>query len=235
MESNNKILYIGAGTHLTPISHIYASEYVFIDTQPRSEFDELNWDYRFYKENFYSSLIINARQLRFTLCDIILLDPHYFNSLTLHVLKNSNQENNTSFEYLHLNPTLLVFQNLNTGQKLKYYISTNIQFNMCSKLHDDILNSNGLIISGYHPNNELFTYIKNPINLYCYTSTIYIYEDVNEESNDMNNIIYWCNNNLSSVSIYFNNIYIVHRKIGYIIKCNDFQHMLTILNIMKIN
>jgi hypothetical protein len=213
-----KILYIGARTHLKPTLDINASEYIFIDTQPRSEFDEFGyWDYRFYKKNFYSNLIESARKLNFYLQNTILLDSNYSN-----FIKKSNEE------YPHLNPTLLIFEHSNTGQILKYYISTNIQFNMCDRLYNDISTSTGLIISGHDPNNRLFNYIKYPINLFCYTGTCYTYENADE--NDKNNIIYWCSNNLSIIPTYFNNIYIVHRKNGCVIKCNDFQHMINLIS-----
>ena len=83
-----KILYIGARTHLKPTLDINASEYIFIDTQPRSEFDEFGyWDYRFYKKNFYSNLIESARKLNFYLQNTILLDSNYSN-----FIKKSNEE-----------------------------------------------------------------------------------------------------------------------------------------------
>lgn len=219
-----KILYVGARTHLDPIQHINASEYVFIDIQPRSESEGGEYfDARLYRRNFYSELITKAKRFGFKLCNTTVLNPNYFESLMWH------ESVKIDGDYSNSNPTLLTFKKIKTGQTLKYYISTNIQFNMCHMLHYDISTSTGLIISGYHPNGELFNHIMSPIELFCYTGTIY--KSDSEYIYDPNNIIQWCHNNSSNVPRYFSKIYMVNRKDGSIFNCDDFQHMLNLTDL----
>ena len=123
----------------------------------------------------------------------------------------------------HICPTLLTFFNHKTGQKLKYYISTNILVNMCWDLENDIANSDGLIISGYHPDKKLLEYIGNPINLYCYSGTCYKLDD--DEVDDYDNLIYWSFNNLKLVNKYFNQIYMVNKHQGNIVQCENISLM----------
>jgi hypothetical protein len=247
---NTNILYIGAGTHLEPIIHLNSHEYVFVDIQPRSEYEvseyevseyEVSeydvsgyWDCRLYRKNFFLSLIAKAKKLKFKLDHIISLNMDYFNSLEWRGFNTKDNEYNSvtrnydelekiTGRFPYSNPTLLIFTNPNTGQILKYYISTNITTNMCKMLSDDIKKSFGLIICGYHPNGQILKYLRHPINLYCYDKTIYKYNE--EDIDEPDNLIYWCWNNLSIIPSYFNQIYTISRKTGEIIQCENFIHM----------
>lgn len=220
MNSSNKLLYIGAGLHLDPTKHFESTkELVFVDIQPRTEFDiNNNFDEVFYRKNFYSGLIMMAKEFDFVLEKSVELDPDYHMNISS-IAQRVKWKDKVKELYPFICPTLLVFSNSNTGQKLKYYISTNILSNMCMELLNDIKTSDGLIISGYHPEKDLLNYITNPINLYCYTGTCYKLDD--DEVDNYNNLVYWMFNNLNKISTYFSNIFLVDRDEGTIVKYND--------------
>ena len=170
MVISSKILYIGTGLHLDVLKHFDSTkEFIFVDIQPRSEFDSPDSFYEgFYRKNFYPKLIELAREFGFELEKSEELDPEYFVNI-LDIAQRIKWLNNVKETFPNICPTLLIFFNSITGQKLKYYISTNILYNMCWDLENDISSSEGLIISGYHPNKILLNYIPFPINLYCST------------------------------------------------------------------
>jgi hypothetical protein len=222
MSISNKILYIGTGLDLEPLKQFeLTKEFVFVDVMPRSEFDSPDSFYEgFYRKNFYSKLIELANEYGFGLEKTEELDPDYFTNI-LDLVQRIKWLGKVKETFPNICPTLLVFFNHNTGQKLKYYISTNILYNMCWDLENDITSSDGLIISGYHPNKKILEYITNPINLYCYDGTCYKVND--DEVDDFDNLVYWMFANLDKVSNYFSNIYLVERKTNTVIKYDDIE------------
>ena len=70
INNANKILYIGAGCHIEPISHlINTNEFVFIDTQPRNEFYYVytKFNNSLYKNNFINQLTTECSYYGFCL------------------------------------------------------------------------------------------------------------------------------------------------------------------------
>jgi hypothetical protein len=161
-----KLLYFGTWDHIDPVIHFpLIKEFVFIDTQPRSEFDRENiFETCFYRHKFYDNLVIKCKSYDFILNQTTVLDPDYYKKI------------GADSSYDNVNPTLLTFYNYKTKQTIKYYISTNILYNMCPNLEYDIMSADGLILSGYHPNEILFSYISPKLKtIYCYTGTCYDY------------------------------------------------------------
>lgn len=228
-----KLLYIGTGLDFLPVIHFsQVREFVFIDTQPRSEFDgdiyngSLFFD-GFYRRKFIDLLVKNAAKFGFELVERIELDLDYHNQIL-----TQEQKDFWGMDFLEkfpdVNPGLLIFLNSKTSQIVKYYISTNIKLNMCLRLKIDISESDGLIIAGYHPDKIILDYISKPIKLYCYTRTCYHLNDV--EVDDFNNLIYWGYNNGDKVKIFFNEIYVCDRRSGELIKCKDLYEVDKIAN-----
>lgn len=226
-----KFLYIGSGLDIEPIVHFCdVKEFVFIDTLPRSEFDgyifngSLFYD-GFYRHKFIDLLIEKISKYGFELVEKILLDQEYYLELLPQDIigkKTIYTINNFLTNFPNINPSLMIFINKKTLQTIKYYISTNILVNMCDKLKKDIIESTGMIISGYHPDKIILDYLSSPIKLYCYTSTCYYLDD--EEVDDFNNIIYWTFNNPDKVKTYFNKIFVCDRTNGNLFECeNMFQ------------
>lgn len=219
IKSSNKILYIGAGCHIEPVIHFkQTKEFVFIDTQPRNEFDSytINFIDRYYRNNFLIKLINECTKFHFVLKSCIEIDKQYYKKIIswkqyfYYMLRKKPE---------HINPTLLTFINNDTQQKIHYYISTNILFNVNHRLQQEIESCDGLIVSGFHPNKELLQYIKTPINFYGYTNTHYnIFCD-----DEKNNIIYHMHLKPYNIKYYFKNFFMVTKDNGTIYKCYDFD------------
>jgi hypothetical protein len=172
-----KLLYIGAWDHIDPVFHFSKTkEFVFIDTQPRSEFDNPKlFETCFYRHNFYKRITDIWSLYGFTLLSTTILDKEYYKNLKLNTEYDDKYNDNTIYE--HINPTLLHFVNPITDQTIKYYISTNIKYNMCKLLEDDIKETDGLILSGYFPNKIILDYLpETNKTFYCYSATCYSYD-----------------------------------------------------------
>jgi hypothetical protein len=172
-----KLLYIGAWDHIDPVFHFAKTkEFVFVDTQPRSEFDrEKIFETCFYRKKFYKRIIDTYYKAGFRLFSTTILDKEYYKKLKVHTEYGDNESIST---YKHINPTLLHFVNPITDQTIKYYISTNIKYNMSNLLQDDIKQTDGLLLSGYFPNKILLDYLpETNKTFYCYNQTCYDKED----------------------------------------------------------
>lgn len=222
MKYSNKILYIGTGLHIEPVKHFIDTKvFVFIDTQPRSQFDNYHPKFNkyFYGRNFYSKLIETFWKKGFILENTNEFDNNYYKKIMS--LKKR-------IKYFlkgippFLNPTLLVFSNHRTNQQIHYYISTNINFNMTPILQSDIQSCDGIIVSGYNPDIKLLQYIKKPINFFGYTKTSYVIDKTDYDANKQS-IIYFLQTSPSNIKHYFKEFFVVVKETGVIYKCADFD------------
>ncbi len=178
------LLYIGAGTDVQVVKYFpQVEKFVFIDTQPRSEFDSVNsYEHLFYRKRFCPELISNLETNGFILKKVTTLNNYYYKSIF-------NFKQMIYFKFIkfrlpeYINPTVLLFQNHHTNQIIKYYVSTNILTNMCKELEKDIRESDGLIVSGYHPNDILFQYMDIPKKFFGSTTTYFGHDRDDGESN----------------------------------------------------
>ena len=219
----NKILYVGAGCHIEPVTHFpETKQFIFIDSQPRSEFDSFHtkFDNEFYRPHFIDKLLSSCQNYGFILDSYTILDKKYYKKII------SKKWYYFSWFYkipYDINPTMLVFTNKKTHQRLTYYISTNIKFNMNNILQIDICTCDGIIISKYFPENEIFRYFVYPKVLFGYTDTCYFIEkDTKQQKN--NNILYFLHNSICNTQYYFVEFYMIYNDSGVIIKCQDFKH-----------
>ena len=113
--------------HLEPLKNFeFTKEFVFVDVQPRSEFDSSDSFYEgFYRKFFVPELIDLSNKYGFQLEKTEELDSNYFVNI-LNLTQRILWLNNVKETWQYICPTLLTFFNSTTGQKLKYYISTNI-------------------------------------------------------------------------------------------------------------
>ena len=170
----NKILYTGAGLHTEIINHFKdVKEFVFIDSQPRTEYG-----YRYYYKPFYrdiyDKLINKLENDNFKLYDKIQLT-------------NNFEEINKP----HLESTKLCFKNTN-NIKLNYYISTSMPYDYYDNeiLQNEIKECDTLIISGHYPHFIFIEDIKKPFDLILYSNTFYIKDlDKIEDDEDAKNTI----------------------------------------------
>ncbi len=132
--------------------------YILIDTRPRAQWDFEKNDLAMIgqNKNYINELvrIYNNNNFKLTITHRFM---EYYTESTL----NSDEIIQYKKEkYSPYNdPTLLVFRNDITNQVIKYYISTNILYNMNDELKNDIYNSDTLYVSGYFPDVELLDYL----------------------------------------------------------------------------
>ena len=209
----NKILYIGTGNHIEPVRDFpLVKEFIFIDTQPRSEFDNISFYQKFYRQNFYDNLVHKCNCFGFRLKSEEVLDSSYYKS-TFTLWQRIYY---SLWDVLphHINPTLLTFFNERTSQTIKYYISTNIEYNMTISLQQDIEEADALIVSRYHPNIKLLEYFTKPKIFIGYSNTYY---DANADEDT--NIITVLHQ--KEKTEYFYNFLAVSCKTGQIKVCVD--------------
>lgn len=152
----NKLLYIGSGLHIKPVTDfLKTKKFIFIDTLPRTEFSEKKNTIS-YNKYFYNNLIDTFKNYKFELNTEIKL----------------SYDNNIEYK---IYPTLLIFNNSETNQTVNYYISTNFLHTENYNLGQDISQSDGLIISSYYPNKYLLKYFTFPKKLFCYNNSLYNY------------------------------------------------------------
>jgi hypothetical protein len=203
-----KVLYLGSWNHIEVVNYFHkCNEFVLIDTQPRSEFDEKDIFYKeFYREKFLKRVIKKCKKYGFKLEETIELDQNYNKHLS---------------DLQYINPHLLIFKN--NERVIKYYISTNILFNMTPLLEDDIKTSDTLYVAGYYPDIELFKYTNKKMNFVGDNCTVYFYEPDKDENKIIINI---------KLDDYFDNYYLVWRRKSLIIICdslediNDKKHLI---------
>lgn len=223
----NKILYIGTWNHIQPVRDFpLVKEFIFIDTQPRSEFDDKSFYQGFYKQNFYDDLIHKCICFGFHLKSKEVLDSTYYKSIF--TLWQRIYYSLWNVLPHHINPTLLTFFNERTRQTIKYYISTNIEYNMTVSLQQDIEEADALVVSGYHPNIKLLEYFTKPKIFIGYSNTCYdLNKDKEEEDNSIISVLHQ-----TEKSEYFYKYITVSCKTGQMKDCTDiFDLKIKVLNI----
>lgn len=212
-----KTLYMGPRHHIEPTMYHYfnnVDEFVFIDTQPRSELDNKSFSYDHYKQTFMKSLIDKCNNFGYELESKKILNPQYHSTiLSVHQIALQKSE------YPDINPCLYEFKNKYTDKKIKYYVSTNIECNMTYELQKDIEECDSMIVSGYFPTVSLKKYFPKPKALICFTDTVYPeYTTLAEpQDNDFISSVTYMND--LHASKYFNSYYICSHFSTHIDKC----------------
>lgn len=189
-------MYIGAGLHLAPLVHFKdTSEFIFVDTLPRSEFDskQIFRDY-YYRHTFIKQLKEKCMSMGFLLQSDKEIDENYHRQI-MTLGQRLYWFNVVKQTFPHINPSLLVFYNKDTNQILKYYVSTNLKFN---GLIDDLYHCDGIIISGHLPDSVLGQYMSQGMKLYGYTRTVYL-----SDERDDSTVVDVINENNFLISEYF--------------------------------
>uniref|UniRef100_A0A6C0CZJ9 Uncharacterized protein n=1 Tax=viral metagenome TaxID=1070528 RepID=A0A6C0CZJ9_9ZZZZ len=220
--NHKSLLYIGAGTDTNPLSHFPdVKTFIFIDTQPRSEFDSINSYIHWYsRQDFVKQVNLEYTKIGFSLVSEKVLDAEYYKQILNKDQLAIYESETIAFSFI--NPTLLVFINTQTGQTVKYYISTNILSNMNIELIDDIKNIYGLIICGFNPHKVLLDYITPPINFYGYSETVYRYITISDDEEHINSVLAELQNNTEQK--YFSNFYFINQNSGEIIRKEKYSN-----------
>jgi hypothetical protein len=193
----NKLLYIGTGLHINPITNFTnTKEFIFIDTLPKSEYSEKKINYNY---NFCNELITK-------------LNNHNFK-----LTKTFNNNNKI------INSTLIKFYNNNTNQKVNYYISTNFADTNNNKLINDIETSDALLVSSLYPNKKLLNYFTFPKKLFCNYSIIYNFKRDHWLDDEYDESIFSVLDTESTLK-YFNELYLIkNNKIQYFNSINELK------------
>ncbi len=203
----NKILYLGPWDHIDVVSYFpLTTEFVFIDILPGGQLDGMDFYEGFYNKNFIKIITDKCESFGFILKSITNLDPTFINKM--------NNINDDSLQLPYVNPHLFEFVNYDEQtqitRKIKFYVSTNILYNMCGQLEQDIYEANALYISGYHPDIKLLEYFNCKKKAFIGDSnTIYYLNDYC--SDDYTNIIYNFHTNKLNEFEYFHSFYILYR------------------------
>lgn len=249
MTDTKQILYLGAWEHFEPTIHFpNCKKFIYIDTQPRTEWDlySNSFDSDVYRNRFISTINSKLAELNFISVEITNIDPLYIKNLcsynhdfdtgkSSHRLSQLNESElqNILNQYPYITPHLLVYYNEQTEQTIKYYISTNIKYTMTNELRNDIANSDGLICAGYSPDDLLLNYIVNPINFYGYTGTVYTPDEdfiSNEIDKTLFNYLFFNQNNENVLKLHFKSFNIVNKNNGLITKVDSYIDFLLKMN-----
>lgn len=225
----NKILYVGAGLNIMPVKHFQETKhFVFVDSQPRNEIEvsDQKFNKNFYRSRFINDLVETCHKYGFIFDYCSVLDKNYYKKII------SKKWQYLSWFYKipsNLNPTIIVFKNKNTNQIIRYYISTNIRFNMNKLLENDIDTSDGIIVSGVLPNIGILQYFSRPKIFFGYTNTCYnISNSISNDNED--SIIYFLHNFICNTPYYFIEFYMIYYDSGDFIKCENFNSFLNHIN-----
>jgi|688.fasta_scaffold379571_1 hypothetical protein len=222
-----KLLYVGAGCNIKTVVHFKdATEFIFIDTQPRSN-DE-KYSTKFNKNNYVSDFIRNlieeCTKYGFLFHMDYQLDKSYYKKI---LSWKQCYYNNYHKRFVYINPTLLVFRNIITNQTLKYYISVNIKLNVTNMLHIDIESCDGILVNGYYPEIEILRYFDKPKAFYGYTNANYTIDTTTFSKETDNNIIYFLQNCICNTQYYFDAFYMIDEETGETEQYVDFLELTT--------
>ena len=203
-----KILYFGASLNIQIVKDFpNVKDFVLIDNQPRSKSDRYYFSDRDYNDKFIDNLMSVTKDNGFDLVEIFILDESYHTKIL-----NIKKMIYYSFFTLppNLDPELYMFYNKDTDQIIKYYISTNIDYNMNPILFNDIKSCNTLIINEYFPSIKLFEYFDKMEILIGYIKTFF-------SSND---------DYINKISSKFNKYYLFNDDNNLFIECKNFMDII---------
>ena len=151
----NSVLYFGPWDD-TSFLDIFpdSKKFILVDSQPSTQ-----WGYN---KHFVDDVIREYESRDFVLMNI-----------------EETQEYFSSFSFFktneYTNPHLFIFKR-GDGTTIKYYMSTDIMYNMTQELAKDISKTDTLYINGYFPSCRLFEYFKGPKNFVGNTDNCYLYD-----------------------------------------------------------
>lgn len=178
-----QILYMGAGKHIEVTTYFpNCKKFIFIDILPRNEYDDL-FDIRLCHKTFVKDIVTKFLKFNFILIATQDLDEKYYNNTAK--LYYMDSYNTAKLNYM--NPYLFEFYNHKTDTLIKYYMSTNILFNMNNILKNDIYNCDCIFNCGYHPNEYLKELLNTNITFVGCNTTCYKTDEFNFNNFNFNN------------------------------------------------
>ena len=226
----NRLLYFGAGIHFQPVfDFLQVKEFIFVDSQPYTEFFRLGYTYdkSFFRDKFVSSLKFTASLYGFEVQEETILDDGFFWS-TLNPIQKACYKLFPRLVPQYVNPTLIKFYNYTTLQTVKYYVSNPFPYSKSEQLVQDIRLTDGLIVSGYHPDKSVLDFWSDKnIKFIGYSSTWFGKSDPEDlDPIEASNIIHYLHtNNDESGTKHFNEYIFVKDKFQSFCEDNDIYGM----------
>ena len=195
-----KAVYIGAGLDLKIIKKLnFIKKFVFIDSQPFSEFGKLqrvyNYDYYYYFQNIFLSHIFPC---------FFRKNNGFHRPNFLSDLKKTAKDEDISLIKEESNKLTFYYQF--NRQKIIYLINTSIPEDL-SKISNILLDYTELIVKGFHPHYKIINYTFNKINFWGHKGTLYKYKKDDFEDDEQNTIIYALTHN--KFKYRFNDFYFI--------------------------
>lgn len=222
----NKILCVGSGCNIKHVINFSETkEFVFIDSQPRIKNENLYLEPKFqkneYVSDFVNNLLLTCLFNGFEFESKSVLDKNYHTKII-----------SKKWQYIswikkipeNINPTMLVFINKKTQQKIIYYISTNINFNINSNLRYDISSSDAIIVTEYFPEIILLEYFGSSKIFIGYSNINY--QDSVTDKEVQNDVIYFLHNYPCNRQYFFSGFYGIDNETGIISNCKYFDDFL---------
>lgn len=158
------MLYVGAGTDINMVSIFPETKrFIFIDTLPRSEFDNYTKEeppIKWYRPEFLTELFQECAHHGFTLRDSQVYPERH--------------DTATRSELLYYYPSVLTFHSLD-GRQIEYYVSTNLSLPLImewGQLRNTLYQIRHIYVCGYFPHRNILSYLSSP--LLCYIAHSYI-------------------------------------------------------------
>ena len=210
MEKIRKILYVGSGEDTGPIIDFdSATEFIYVDIMPRNvDSDSIPYNDK-YCHGFIDKITDKFKDLGFRLTETRILDDKYHEKVLSYwqIIRGVPK---------YFNPTVFIFENEEKTRKIKYYVSTNIEYNMCDELSEDIASSDSIAVIGYSPKTLIFDHFKNKKTFIAYSGTCYSYFGKDDD------LIGACfeNNNTNGDKVYKKYFY----DVGYFLESHNEEH-----------
>ena len=216
-----KLLYIGVYDHIEVTNYFKCVEYIFIDLQPLASwdiFDKKSKTTEFYRNDFIQHILNKFESNGFMLKNVINLN-------------NIEQELGKYTE-----PHLMIFENKRLNQIIKYYISTNIRYDLenLNCLQKDITESDAFYVAGHHPNKIVLDYFTDKKALISDSDSLYYVDNVDNIDNT-SNIIDIFGYNISDTEKYFNSFYNINRQKASSYKFDNFDEFVKYNNFAQKN
>jgi hypothetical protein len=151
------MLYVGAGTDISMVSIFPDTKrFIFIDTLPRSEFDNYTKEdppQKWYRPGFLTELFEECTQYGFTLCDSQVYPERHDKSCS---------------NLLYYYPSLLTFHS-SDGRTIEYYVSTNLSLSLIiewEQLRNTLYQMNRIYVCGHFPDRSILSYLSFPLLYY---------------------------------------------------------------------
>jgi len=224
MESK-QVLYMGPWFDTEYLKYFNKdTTFILIDTQPRSQWDYTLNDlcminqYSIDKDEYIKNLLIRYNEHKF----IPIRYYHFMEGYTISTIKENKRTEYLKTKHTNfIDPTLIVFEHIETKQIIKYYLSTNIKYNMISELQQDIYDCDTLYVKGYYPTKIMLDYISNNMTYFYGGNNSCFYIDY-DDPDQLETIIY----ELSITNKkYFNKYYLITNKETYI-ECTDINDLI---------